>query len=176
VVIAGIFEAVDAVVHYFLLAFTHQEESVLSMIVAALAIAALLARRTRKKHRRAHLSPQGLDGRVREHIGRHLDIRLKARRLECAIDKESNNGDLDYGGFCFKRLRISSHHLPGRVKPHELVAISRQADKLLEGSQSARGYIPSILLAHNLHERPISLQAVWQHHLLRTAHAGKWQA
>jgi hypothetical protein len=41
VVIAGIFEAVDAVVHYFLLAFTHQEESVLSVIVAALAIAAL---------------------------------------------------------------------------------------------------------------------------------------
>ena len=41
VVIAGIFEAVDAVVHYFLLAFTHQEESILSVIVAALAIAAL---------------------------------------------------------------------------------------------------------------------------------------
>jgi hypothetical protein len=41
VVIAGIFETVDTVVHYFLLAFTHQEESILSVIVAALAIAAL---------------------------------------------------------------------------------------------------------------------------------------
>jgi hypothetical protein len=41
VVIAGIFEAVDAVVHYFLLTFTHQEESIWSVIVAALAIAAL---------------------------------------------------------------------------------------------------------------------------------------
>jgi hypothetical protein len=41
VVIAGTFEAVDAVVHYFLLTFTHQEESVVSVIVAALAIAAL---------------------------------------------------------------------------------------------------------------------------------------
>ena len=41
VVIASIFEAVDAAVHYFLLAFTHQEESILSVIVAALAIAAL---------------------------------------------------------------------------------------------------------------------------------------
>jgi hypothetical protein len=41
VVIAGIFEAVDAIVHYFLLTFTHQEESILSVIAAALAIAAL---------------------------------------------------------------------------------------------------------------------------------------
>ena len=41
VVIAGTFEAVDAVVHYFLLTFTHQEESIWSVIVAALAIAAL---------------------------------------------------------------------------------------------------------------------------------------
>jgi hypothetical protein len=41
VTIAAIFEAVDAVVHYFLLAFTHQEESIWSVIVAALAIAAL---------------------------------------------------------------------------------------------------------------------------------------
>jgi hypothetical protein len=39
--IAGTFEAVDAVVHYFLLTFTHQEESIWSVIVAALAIAAL---------------------------------------------------------------------------------------------------------------------------------------
>jgi hypothetical protein len=41
VVIAGIFEGVDAVVHYFVLTFTHQEESIWSVIVAALAIAAL---------------------------------------------------------------------------------------------------------------------------------------
>jgi hypothetical protein len=41
VVIAGIFESVDAIVHYFVLTFTHQEESIWSVIVAALAIAAL---------------------------------------------------------------------------------------------------------------------------------------
>jgi hypothetical protein len=41
VVIAGIFEGVDAIVHYFVLAFTHQKESIWSVIVAALAIAAL---------------------------------------------------------------------------------------------------------------------------------------
>jgi hypothetical protein len=41
VVIAGTFEGVDAVVHYFVLTFMHQEESILSVIVAALAIAAL---------------------------------------------------------------------------------------------------------------------------------------
>ena len=41
VVIAGTFEAVDTVVHYFLLTFIHQEESIWSVIVAALAIAAL---------------------------------------------------------------------------------------------------------------------------------------
>jgi hypothetical protein len=41
VVIAGIFEAVDAVIHYLLLTLTHQEESIVSVIVAALAIAGL---------------------------------------------------------------------------------------------------------------------------------------
>ena len=40
-VIASIFEAVDAVIHYLMLTLTHQEESIVSVIVAALAIAAL---------------------------------------------------------------------------------------------------------------------------------------
>jgi hypothetical protein len=39
--IAAIFEAADAVMHYLLLTLTHQEESVVSVIVAALVIAAL---------------------------------------------------------------------------------------------------------------------------------------
>jgi hypothetical protein len=39
--IAAIFESADAMVHYLLLTLTHQEESIVSVIVAALAIAAL---------------------------------------------------------------------------------------------------------------------------------------
>ena len=61
----------------------------------------------------------------------------------------------------------------GRAKSYELGAISRQADKHLEGTQSARSYIPSILLAHNFHERTVSLQVLWPHYFLRTTHAGK---
>ena len=65
VAIAGTFEAVDAVVHYFLLTFTHQEESIWSVIVAALAIAAIASGKLWVRARRETLEPQEARRRVR---------------------------------------------------------------------------------------------------------------